>query len=90
MFVELSMCFVRAGPFGFNRYSRVLLGEGKQDVESRSAPQPQPTDPVLWWRNSYQRDHDAFQLAHGRRPESLLELSEWLSPIPLRAPAKSS
>jgi hypothetical protein len=40
---------------------------------------------VAWWRNSYQRDRDAFERAHGRRPETLLELSSWLQRIPIRA-----
>ena len=44
-----------------------------------------PKDPVTWWRESYQRDTDAFVRAHGRRPESLHELSSWLRPMPIRS-----
>jgi hypothetical protein len=55
-----------------------------KDVTPRGST-PLPTDPVAWWRNSYQRDRDAFERAHGRRPETLLELSTWLSRIPIRA-----
>ena len=43
-----------------------------------------PNDPVMWWRESYRRDTDSFERAHGRRPESLHELSEWLQPSPIR------
>jgi hypothetical protein len=43
-----------------------------------------PKDPVTWWRESYQRDTDAFERAHGRRPETLHELTKWLRPLPIR------
>lgn len=49
---------------------------------------PAPDDAVSWWRTSFQRDWEAFARANGRKPESLLELSVWLSPIPLRADKK--
>ena len=45
-----------------------------------------PKDPVTWWRESFQRDTDAFERAHGRRHVSMLELSRWLAPSPIRTP----
>jgi hypothetical protein len=48
-----------------------------------------PQDPVAWWRESYRRDTEAFERAHGRRPRSMLELARWLQPLPIRA-AKTS
>jgi hypothetical protein len=43
-----------------------------------------PTDPVTWWRMSHERDLDSFARSHGRKPESLHELSKWLKPAPVR------
>jgi hypothetical protein len=43
-----------------------------------------PKDPVIWWRTSHERDIDSFVRSNGRKPESLLELSSWLKPAPIR------
>jgi len=59
-------------------------GDDTKDVVTRDDQQP-PIDPVVWWRDSFERDQDAFERAHGRRAETWLELSKWLPPIPIRA-----
>jgi hypothetical protein len=43
-----------------------------------------PQDHVAWWRESFQRDNEAFERAHGRRPKSMFELVRWLQPLPIR------
>lgn len=43
-----------------------------------------PKDPVTWWREAFERDTDAFERAHGRRPMSMWELSRWLTPSQMR------
>jgi len=71
------------------RIVAVVPGDRPKDVITRDDQQP-PSDPVLWWRNSFQRDQEAFERAHGRRPETWLELSRWLPPIPIRADRRPS
>jgi len=67
----------------------VVPGDRPKDVITRD-DQQLPSDPVLWWRNSFQRDQEAFERAHGRRPETWLELAKWLPPIPIRADRRPS
>ena len=44
-----------------------------------------PADLVTWWRASHQRDLESFARTHGRPPDSLNELSNWLKPPPIRS-----
>ena len=68
---------------------RVLTASGgrRDDIKMTTTQSSTllPKDPVTWWRESYQRDTDAFERAHGRRPESLHELTNWLRPALTRS-----
>jgi hypothetical protein len=57
-------------------------GQAQMSVEEQTEL---PRDHVAWWRDSFQRDTEAFERAHGRRPKSLFELVRWLQPLPARA-----
>ena len=41
-------------------------------------------DAVTWWRWANQRDMATFVDSHGRRPNSWLEFSRWITPESLR------